>query len=185
MKPLNFEEIENDPRIKKSILKPSSTDVKPQKGEKVKILYKCRLNDYSIVDECEDRVKGFSFEVAKPGVIEGLNIGIMTMREGERCVFEIPPELAYGESGSGKIPGNETLYFEAELLEIEKNLTEEQKLEAAKTAKNEGNKAFRLKNLEEAINRYEKAITLANDTKDNQLKIDLHNNKALVHLKLG
>lgn len=43
------------------------------------------------------------------------------MKVGERAVFKIPPELAYGESGSGKIPKNETLHFEAELLEIEES----------------------------------------------------------------
>jgi len=37
----------------------------------------------------------------------------------EKVVFKIPPEFAYGEAGSGNIPKNETLFFEAELLKIE------------------------------------------------------------------
>ena len=56
--------------------------------------------------------------MGKPGVIEGLQIGIKTMKVGERAVFEIPSKYAYGENGSGKIKPNETIYFEAELLEI-------------------------------------------------------------------
>jgi hypothetical protein len=41
------------------------------------------------------------------------------MKVGERAVFEIPAKYAYGESGSPpRIPANETLYFEAELLNI-------------------------------------------------------------------
>ena len=41
------------------------------------------------------------------------------MKVGERAVFEIPAKYAYGESGSPpRIPANETLYFEAELLKI-------------------------------------------------------------------
>lgn len=41
------------------------------------------------------------------------------MRVGERAVFKIPSQYAYGQNGSGKIPANETLHFEAELLDIE------------------------------------------------------------------
>ena len=38
------------------------------------------------------------------------------MKKFEKAVFKIPPEFAYGDKGSGSVPANETLYFEAELL---------------------------------------------------------------------
>jgi len=56
-----------------------------------------------------------------------LDIGIKTLKKNDHVVFEIPPELAYGENGSKGVPKNETLYFEAELVKIvekEKEISE-------------------------------------------------------------
>jgi FKBP-type peptidyl-prolyl cis-trans isomerase len=40
------------------------------------------------------------------------------MKVGGERVLVIPPEKAYGEAGIGPIPGNATLVFSIELLEI-------------------------------------------------------------------
>ncbi|XP_069472206.1 peptidyl-prolyl cis-trans isomerase FKBP7 [Ambystoma mexicanum] len=53
-------------------------------------------------------------------VIKGLDISLMGMCPGEKRKATIPPELAYGIHGLGKIPPNATLIFEIELYAVSK-----------------------------------------------------------------
>lgn len=52
------------------------------------------------------------------GIIPGWQEALQLMRAGDRWNVVIPPELAYGPSGSGTIGPNETLLFEIELIEV-------------------------------------------------------------------
>ena len=49
-------------------------------------------------------------------VIEGWQIAIPLMKKGEKTKFFIPSKLAYGEQGSGSVPGNSVLIFDIELI---------------------------------------------------------------------
>lgn len=51
-------------------------------------------------------------------VIRGWDRGLQDMCAGERRRLVIPPELAYGKDGKGKIPPQSTLTFLIELLQI-------------------------------------------------------------------
>jgi FKBP-type peptidyl-prolyl cis-trans isomerase FkpA len=62
----------------------------------------------------------FSFLLGGNGVISGWNRGVLGMRVGGQRRFVLPPELAYGSAGSPPtIPGNATLVFEVELLNVQ------------------------------------------------------------------
>lgn len=52
-------------------------------------------------------------------VIKGWDEGVATMKKGERAIFTIPPNLAYGELGSPPlIPPNSTLIYDIEMLSL-------------------------------------------------------------------
>lgn len=61
----------------------------------------------------------FEFAFATGAVIRGWDDGLANMRVGGKRVLIIPPDMAYGDQGSGDaIPPGATLIFEVELLEI-------------------------------------------------------------------
>jgi hypothetical protein len=51
-------------------------------------------------------------------VIKGWDIGMASMLKGEKAIFTIAPDHAYGSQdvGDGLIPANSTLVFEVELI---------------------------------------------------------------------
>jgi FKBP-type peptidyl-prolyl cis-trans isomerase len=61
----------------------------------------------------------FPFRLGAREVIQGWDLGVPGMRVGGLRRLVIPPDLAYGSSGSSSIPPNATLIFEVELLAVQ------------------------------------------------------------------
>jgi FKBP-type peptidyl-prolyl cis-trans isomerase FkpA len=60
----------------------------------------------------------FPFTVGAGQAIKGFDQGVVGMAVGGKRRLIVPPSLAYGSTGSGKIPPNATLVFEVELVSI-------------------------------------------------------------------
>jgi FKBP-type peptidyl-prolyl cis-trans isomerase len=88
-------------------------------GNRVKVHYTGRLEDGTQFDSSVERGEPFEFTLGSGSVIKGWEEGIAGMREGGQRILTIPPDLGYGEAGRPPaIPGNATLIFEVELVEV-------------------------------------------------------------------
>jgi peptidylprolyl isomerase len=88
-------------------------------GKTVTVHYVGTLTNGSKFDSSRDRNQGFTFRLGAGQVIEGWDKGVAGMKVGGVRKLTIPPELGYGTRGYPPvIPGNSTLLFEVELLEV-------------------------------------------------------------------
>ena len=94
----------------------------PKPGDKVNVLYVGRLIDGKVFDQATEPEKPFSFRIRREQVIEGWDQILQLMKQGEKRLVIIPPELGYGTRGQPpKIGRNATLVFEIELLSFGKD----------------------------------------------------------------
>ena len=92
---------------------------KPKNTDTVTVHYHGTLTDGTVFDSSVKRGTPATFPLN--GVIKGWQEVLPLMPTGSKWKVVIPPELAYGERGTGSAIGpNETLIFEIELIEIKK-----------------------------------------------------------------
>jgi peptidylprolyl isomerase len=91
-----------------------------QDGDMVSVHYIGTLQNGTEFDNSRKRGQPFEFQVGKGMVIKGWDEGVIGMKIGGQRVLVIPPEKAYGEQGIGPIPGNSTLVFAIELVDVKK-----------------------------------------------------------------
>jgi len=87
-------------------------------GDVVSVHYSAKLEDGTVFDNSYERGEPIVFTLGSGQVIPGWEEGIKLLSKGDKAIFNIPPQLAYGENGVGPIPPNATLNFEVELVDI-------------------------------------------------------------------
>ncbi len=87
-------------------------------GVTVTVHYEGWLSNGTKFDSSRDRDEPFSFLLGAGFVIQGWDEGLVGMRVGGFRKLVIPPGLGYGVNGFLTIPGNATLVFDIELLEV-------------------------------------------------------------------
>ena len=143
----DYIKITDDGGVKKKIIKEGSGD-KAAEGNEVKVNYIGKNGD-KIFDQTKDN-KPYSFKIGAHSVIKGWEVGVKTMKIGEKAEFIFSPDYAYGKQKvSDLIPENSTLNFEIELLEIvgaKKEISDmeyEEKVAEGKKLKEEGIEKFK------------------------------------------
>ncbi len=88
----------------------------PKAGGSVVVHYTGYLDNGQVFDS--SRTRGQPAEFPLNGVIAGFREGIGSMKVGGKRRLIIPPNLGYGERGTGGIPANSQLTFDVELISI-------------------------------------------------------------------
>lgn len=104
----------------KKIAITSTCTKSPKPGDRVSVHYVGTLLDGTPFDSSRDRGEEFTFNIGNQEVIRGWDVGVASMKTGERAMFYISSEYGYGVNGSPpKIPGNATLVFDIELFSFQ------------------------------------------------------------------
>jgi FK506-binding protein 4/5 len=197
-------DVTKDGGVLKKVLTEASGWEKPKDDSKVTINYKlmlCQGDDEDAVDlPVLEEKTNFSFILGAEEVVEGLERAVESMKQGEKAWFKVLPNYGYGAKGNEalNVPANATLIYEVELLEFTKEkasweMSTEEKIEACKKAKEEGNELFRQSKWKRAHKKYKKAagfIEAGYSMKDEEkaeadpLKLVCHLNMAACNLKL-
>jgi FKBP-type peptidyl-prolyl cis-trans isomerase len=104
-----------------SIVLQKGNDRKVSVGDTIVVHYEGRFLNGKFFDSTKKRNEAFQFVYGQQWqVIKGMEEAIATMHEGERSLFILPSDVAFGDSGSstGLIPPFTSLIFEVELISI-------------------------------------------------------------------
>ena len=152
--------ITDDGGVKKKILV-EGTGENPSENLEVQVYYLGKLqSDGKVFDQTRSG-NPFRFILGEGSVIKGWDLGVKTMKKGEKAEFILAPEYAYGDRGVSEIPANATLNFEIELLDFGPKAKSKYEMDypeliaLAKKAKEEGIKLFQEKKFDDAILKFD------------------------------
>ena len=109
-------EIKTESGLLYRVIEDAEGSESPTAEDAVRVHYRGTFIDGKEFDSSYKRNKPIDFNLG--GVIPGWTEGLQYMTVGDKYEFVIPAELAYGENDRAQIPGNSTLIFEVELLDV-------------------------------------------------------------------
>jgi FKBP-type peptidyl-prolyl cis-trans isomerase len=115
--------VSNDNKLEEQV-KPTKNNMEKvsKNGDVLVMNYTGRFTDGKVFDSNVDpkfsHVSPFEFTLGAGMVIKGWDEGLVGMKIGEKKVLTVPPEKGYGPNDYNGIPGNSTLIFDVELLDI-------------------------------------------------------------------
>jgi hypothetical protein len=89
-----------------------------QAGQSATVQYTGWLLNGTKFDSSLDHGQPFTFPLGGGQVIKGWDEGVVNMKVGGQRRLIIPPNLGYGDRGSGPIPGCSTLIFDVQLVSV-------------------------------------------------------------------
>ncbi|KAJ3274123.1 cytochrome P450 monooxygenase 9 [Terramyces sp. JEL0728] len=195
--PEGYVALDESKNLYKKIIQEGTGELASRSGSTVKVHYTGSLfENGEKFDSSVDRGTPFEFKLGQGQVIRGWDVGVATMRIGEKADLLIKAEYGYGAQGSPpKIPGGATLLFNVELLGIDLSTAElsiAEKIARAKEFKDQGNECFKKQDFKDALGLYLQAENTLSNTwgaepdEGNQikeLKVSLYSNIAAASLK--
>jgi FKBP-type peptidyl-prolyl cis-trans isomerase len=109
-------DILHDGGLLKMIMKEGDGSIIPRDVH-VTIHYTGKLKNGKVFDSSVERKTPLSFRIGRREVILGFDLGVATMRKGEKCLLICEPTYGYGKAQVGLVPGNSTIEYEIELLD--------------------------------------------------------------------
>ncbi|XP_072163997.1 inactive peptidyl-prolyl cis-trans isomerase FKBP6-like isoform X1 [Diadema setosum] len=168
---------EKSGKVQKLVMR-SGTGSLPALGVTASVHYNCYV-EYS--DEPYDstrlRNKPEKVRLGHGSLIDGMDLAVTTMRQGELSKFLIHPDLAYGKLGvPPRIPGDATILMEIEILkftdraeleefntmseEERKEISFKKKLNVVNTERREGNDLYTSGNHSKALSKYMRGLRI-------------------------
>lgn len=95
------------------------TGAEAQVGSTVTVNYVGMFQDGTVFDASANHGQPYTFVLGQGAVIAGWDQGLIGMKAGGKRLLSIPPELGYGPNDYGPIPGNSTLIFEVEMVQVQ------------------------------------------------------------------
>jgi FKBP-type peptidyl-prolyl cis-trans isomerase len=109
-------DISHDGGLLKRVIKEGDGSIVPR-DVNVTIHYTGKLKNGKVFDSSIERKTPLSFRIGRREVILGFDLGVATMRKGEKCLLVCKPTYGYGKAEVGPVPRDSTIEYEVELVD--------------------------------------------------------------------